>query len=55
MGFLLETALLDMGAIDTKLTKWMTSRIWLEVRGVIGQEGQEDMLEILEDPVHALM
>lgn len=55
MGFPLETALLDMGAIDTKLAKWMTVGVWLEVRGVIGQEGQEDMLEILEDSVHALI
>lgn len=54
MGFLLETALLDMGAIDTKLAKWMTKGAWLEVRGVTGQEGQEDILEILENPVHAL-
>lgn len=54
VGFLLEMALLDMGAIDAKLAKWMTKEVWLEVRGVTGQEVQEDMLEILEDPVHAL-
>lgn len=39
MGSLQETALLAMGALDTKLAKWTAKKVWSEVQGVTGWKG----------------